>query len=99
MKLASRLLIGLFMWQNAQATLPIVISYNQQSRWADRIVQIVKQNLNVPEELILKKWSVRPCQIEQGALLQICLKDDYQISYPILEIDQLRKSFLVFQKK
>ena len=77
----------------------IVITYGTQGAKAQLVEKMVKDKMKIPPRLIKRRWQKDPCEKSRDAILQICLKDDGEMVFPVVKKDVIFQSFKVFRER
>lgn len=92
------LLVAWALWgPSAWARDIIIITYGIQKDKALLVERLLKEEMKIPDRLIRRRRQRKPCQKSLDAILQICLKDDGEMSFPVAKKDVVTQSFNVFR--
>lgn len=82
----------------ANAQNAIVITYDSEINFAHRVKETFIKLTSIPSNLISLKWQASPCESIRDAILQICMKNDGEMDFPVINKDKLNNSFKIFNR-
>ncbi len=85
--------------QQSNARDAIIISYDSKVVLRDNIKSILTSKFNIPVSLIKTLQTDHPCKQVTSAIIQICITNQNEIHFPVLNNKILRKTFKVFMRE
>lgn len=77
----------------------ILVTYDQEIELAQHAKNFLNSQFNIPDELVQMTWQSTPCQNTEESILQICIKNDGTLDFPVMKSEILNRSFRIFKKK
>lgn len=71
----------------------IIIRYDQQKQIAQKIKVMIVDKIGVPDNLVTLQKSQKPCEKQNGAIMQICLTNDGNMNIPVYRRRIMQKAF------
>ena len=98
MKLFFSIFLLLIIVLNLNAREIIVISFNRNKVKADEINKLLTEKFDIPETLITIKKQNKGCHKIKDAILQICINEEGNLTFPVIKKDIVKHTFNVFRK-
>jgi hypothetical protein len=95
MKFTFKVLI-IFLPYQLIAARPISITFNQQFFKAKQVRSILERKFHIPSELIFIKQQRDACSPVEDVVIQVCISNNEDVTFPIQKKNILRNSFAIF---
>ena len=88
----------LFIALDSYSVVPILITYRSHSTTANKIKQIITNQIGIPKKLIEIQLQKKPCLKNFQRVLHVCIDENNELQLVTRNKEVLNKSFQIFLK-
>lgn len=74
----------------------VIITFDREAATAQKVSELIQTELRIPSLLISMRQKKTPCSMIKRAVIQICINNDGNMSFPVYEQEIVRNTLSMF---